>query len=83
MVFILILIAKWRRQRAEWLRKTIDCLLTDENSCVFLRNLHVTKNRLSFAGLQTLLASKNEFNSTGKFNSTETVGDARRLLRKC
>ena len=36
-------------------------------------------NRLSFAGSQTLLASENEFNSTGKFNSMETVGDARRL----
>ena len=39
----------------------------------------MTKNRLSFAGSQTLLALENEFNSTGKFNSTETVGDARRL----
>ena len=34
-------------------------------SSVFLRNLHVTKNRLSFAGSQTVLASENEFNSTG------------------
>ena len=39
----------------------------------------MTKNRLSFAGSQTLLASENEFNSTGHFNSAETVGDARRL----
>ena len=39
----------------------------------------MTKNRLPFAGSQNLLASKNEFNSTGNFNSTETVGDARRL----
>ena len=39
----------------------------------------MTKNRLSFAGSQTLLASENEFNSTGNFNSAETVGDARRL----
>ena len=41
----------------------------------------MTKNRLSFAGSQTLLASENEFNSRGKFNSAETVGDARRLKR--
>ena len=41
----------------------------------------MTKNRLSFAGSQTLLASENEFNSTGNFNSAETVGDARRLVR--
>ena len=40
----------------------------------------MTKNRLSFAGSQTLLASVNEFNSTGNFNSAEIVGDARRLL---
>ena len=39
----------------------------------------MTKNRLSFAGSQTLLASDNEFNSTGNFNSTETVEGARRL----
>ena len=39
----------------------------------------MTQNRLSFAGLQTLLASENEFNSTGRINSTGTVGDARRL----
>ena len=39
----------------------------------------MTKNMPSFACLQTLLASENEFNSTGNFNSTETVGDARRL----
>ena len=39
----------------------------------------MTKNRLSFAGSQTPLASENEFNSTGNFNSAETVGDARRL----
>ena len=39
----------------------------------------MTKNRLSFAGSHTLLASENEFNSTGIFNSTGTVGDARRL----
>ena len=48
---------------------------------MFLRNLHVTKNRLSFAGSQTLLASENEFNSTGSFNFTGTVGDERRLVR--
>ena len=40
----------------------------------------MAKNRLSFAGSQTLLASENEFNSRGNFNSAETVGDARRLL---
>ena len=40
----------------------------------------MTKNRLSFAGSQTLLASENEFNSTGSFNSTGTVGDERRLV---
>ena len=39
----------------------------------------MTQNRLSVAGSQTLLASENEFNSTGNFNSTETVEDARRL----
>ena len=39
----------------------------------------MTQNRLSFAGSQTLLASENEFSSTGNFNSTDTVGDARRL----
>ena len=39
----------------------------------------MTKNRPSFAGSQTLLASENEFNSTGSFNSTETLGDAHRL----
>ena len=72
--FYFILIAKWRRWRVKWLRKTIDCLVTDENSSVFLLNLHVTKNRISFAGSQTLMASENELNSTGKFNSTETVG---------
>ena len=44
-----------------------------------MRNLHATKNRFSFAGSQTLLASDNEFNSTGNFNSMETVEDARRL----
>ena len=38
----------------------------------------MTQNRLSFAGLQTLLTSENEFNSTGSFNSTGTGGDARR-----
>ena len=38
----------------------------------------MTKYRLSFAGSQTLLASKSEFNSRGNFNSTETVGDALR-----
>ena len=59
------------------LSKTIDYLLTYENRSVFLRNQHVTENKLSFAGSQTLLASENEFNSTGNFNSTETVGDAR------
>ena len=58
----------------------MDCLLINENFSVFLRNQHVTQNRLSFAGSQTLLASENELNSTGNFNSTETVGDARRLL---
>ena len=36
----------------------------------------MTQNRLSFAGSQTLLASENEF------NSTKTVGDARRLGKK-
>ena len=41
----------------------------------------MTKNRLSFAGSQTLLPSEIEFNSTGNFTSTETVGDARRLPR--
>ena len=46
---------------------------------MFWQNLQETKNGLSFAGLQTLLASENEFNSTGNFNSTETVGDAPRL----
>ena len=46
---------------------------------MFSRSLHVTKNSHSFAGSQTLLASENEFNSTGNLNSTETVGDARRL----
>ena len=46
---------------------------------MFLRNLHVTKNRLSIAGSQTPMASENEFNSTGDFKSTETVGNARRL----
>ena len=72
--FYFILIVKWRRcRRAKWLRKTIDYLLTNANSSVFLRNLHVTKHWLSFAGSQTLLASENEFNSTGNFNSTETV----------
>ena len=45
---------------------------------MLLQNLHVTKNKLSFAGSQTLLASENEFNSTGNFNSTKTVGDVRR-----
>ena len=40
----------------------------------------MTKNRLSFAASQTLLASENEFTSTGNFNSAETVGDARRLI---
>ena len=40
----------------------------------------MTKNRLSFAGSQTLLASENEFNSTGNFNSAETVGDARKPI---
>ena len=39
----------------------------------------MTKKRLSFAGTQTLLASENEFNSRGNFNSAETVEDARRL----
>ena len=66
----------------KWPRKTIYFLLINENSSVFLRNLHVTRNRLSFAGSQTLLASENEFNSTGNFNSAETVVDARRLSRK-
>ena len=58
---------------------TIDCLLINEESSVFLRNQHVTQNRLSLAGSQTLLASENEFSSTGNCNSTETVGDACRL----
>ena len=40
----------------------------------------MTKNRPSFAGSQTLLALENEFDSTGNFNSSETVGDARRLI---
>ena len=39
----------------------------------------MTQNRLPFAGSQTLLASENELISTGSFNSTGTVGDARRL----
>ena len=39
----------------------------------------MTQNRVSFAGSQTLLASENEFNSTGNFNSTATVEDTRRL----
>ena len=81
--FYFILIAKWPCRRAKWPRKTIDCLLINENSSVFLRNLHVTKNRLSFAGSQTLLASENEFNSTGNFNSAETVWDAHRLAWIC
>ena len=59
----------------------MDCLLINKDSPVFLQNQHVTQNRLSFAGSQTLLASENEFNSTGNFNSTETVGDACRLPR--
>ena len=63
-----------------WLRKTTDCLLTYGNSFAFLRSQYVTKNRRSFAGSQTLLASENELNSTGNYNSTETVRDARRLL---
>ena len=50
-----------------------------ETSSMFSRNLHVTKNSHSFAGSQTLLASESEFYSTGNLNSTETVGDARRL----
>ena len=41
----------------------------------------MNKSRISFTGSQTLLASANEFNSMGNFNSTETVGDARRLRR--
>ena len=53
-----------------------------EHSSVFSRSLHVTKNSHLFAGSQTLLASENEFNSTGNLNSTETAGDAGRLLRK-
>ena len=57
----------------------MDCSLINEESSVFLRNQHVTQNRLSFAGSQTLLASENELNSTGSFNSEGTVGDARRL----
>ena len=57
----------------------MDCSLINEESSVFLRNQHVTQNRLSFAGSQTLLASENKFNSTGSFNSKGTVGDARRL----
>ena len=39
------------------------------------------KNRLLFAGSQTLLVSENEFNSTGNFNSTKTVGDVRWLMK--
>ena len=46
---------------------------------LFLRNLHVTKNKLSFAGSQTLLTSENKFSSTGSLNFTETVGAACRL----
>ena len=65
---------------ATLLRKVIDWSLTNENSSVFLPSLHVTKNRLSFAGSQTLLASESEFNSRGNFNSKETVRDTRRLL---
>ena len=41
----------------------------------------MTQNRLSFAVSQTLLASENEFIPTGSFNSTGTVGDARRLVK--
>ena len=40
----------------------------------------MTNDRFSFAGSQTLLASENEFNSTGNLNSTEAVGDARMLV---
>ena len=56
--FYVMLIARLRRRRAKWLRKTIDCLLTNENSSMLLGNLHVAKNRLLFAGSQTLLASE-------------------------
>ena len=41
----------------------------------------MTKNRLSIAGSHTLMASENEFNSTGNFNYTETAGDAPSLFR--
>ena len=41
----------------------------------------MTKNSHLFAGSQTLLASEREFSSTGNLNSTETVGDARRLRK--
>ena len=40
----------------------------------------MTKKTTSYAGSQILLASENEFNSMGNFKSTETVGDARRLV---
>ena len=61
----------------------MDCLLINENSSVFLRNQRLTQNS-SFAGSQTLLASENEFSSTGNFISTETVGGARRpSLGRC
>ena len=39
----------------------------------------MTKNRLSFTGLQNPLMSENELNSMGNFSSTETVRDAHRL----
>ena len=60
----------------------MDCLLINDDGSVFVRNQHVTQNRLSFAGSQILLASENEFNSMGSFNSKGTIGDARRLLFK-
>ena len=41
----------------------------------------MTKNGLSFAGSQTLLASENEVNSTGNFNATETLEDPCRLIK--
>ena len=79
--FYFILISKWHRRRAKWLRRAIEYLLINENDPVLLRNLHVTKNRLSFACSQTLFASENKFNSMGNVISTEKGGDARRLVQ--
>ena len=59
---------RMKQKPHEVLHKTIDWLLIYENSFVFFR--------LSFASSQTLLASENEFNPTGNFNSTVTIRDA-------